>query len=837
MLSIGALASGHETYYLNMASEDYYLSGGEPPGHWWGRGAELLGLSGQVGPPDFRALLAGYHPNGQALIQNAGTSNHQPGWDLTFSAPKSVSALWFLCDDASRRHVQKAHLAAVQTALSFLEDDVAVSRMGKGGQTHVSARLVVALFEHGSSRAGDPHLHTHCIIINVGIRPDDSTGTLRSRGFYAKKMVAGALYRATLAAELQRRLGVRIERRGFGFDIEGIPFELVQHLSKRRNAIEQRLAKKGLRSAKAAAIAALDTREAKARPASRHELFTRWRQEAASLGFTSIPNFTARPFEQAAARSNLNKLIDAAVYRAASSGEFSKSYLLRHVATESIGKGFDGTQIRSAVDTRLSAMDRFFLSISRSLGIFLFKRAFRLDKQSFKLVRRLRARGVHGVDAATVEQVLRRHSRPRNAKADAARHHVLQLAKAARDRRTQKWSPRVASRLSRRVLSAYEKQAIRAAVERKRGGIRLIDGGSGINRNHVVRATREALEKAGYRVVIATPSKMRARELDAYTGAESITLRSLERRLRPTLKFQATHAAKQLTRAVRNRRTFWPKPFGIDKRTAVIITGAERVNTSLFKLILRRALLGGGLTIFVGTPIVPENGRIYGVFSKLLERYATLSPHSLSNAPSPSIRRIRLSSEDERIAYLMRDWFRTEARHTGKAVLLGDTGAETERLNALCQAERVLTGELRGRCLTIGGRRFFEGDRVVFRADSRALGVVAGETGVVTRVCPRSEEVLVRLDDGARLRIPVRSSPELVHGYAVENGTPWRRLLSHVFALGEPNRSSLVRTLREGMPEHITVYQCERDRRVESATEHTHEFRQASQRPEHSRSL
>lgn len=43
MLSIGAMAAGQDKYYLRLATEDYYLAGGEPPGRWWGRGAEHLG--------------------------------------------------------------------------------------------------------------------------------------------------------------------------------------------------------------------------------------------------------------------------------------------------------------------------------------------------------------------------------------------------------------------------------------------------------------------------------------------------------------------------------------------------------------------------------------------------------------------------------------------------------------------------------------------------------------------------------------------------------------------------------------------------------------------------
>src|SRR5436190_15176017 len=94
MLSIGPMSGGQSHYYTHLAREDYYLHGGEPPGHWHGRGAHQLQLSGQVTNDNLNLLFDGYSPDGHALVQNAGTDKRRPGFDLTFSAPKSVSVLW-----------------------------------------------------------------------------------------------------------------------------------------------------------------------------------------------------------------------------------------------------------------------------------------------------------------------------------------------------------------------------------------------------------------------------------------------------------------------------------------------------------------------------------------------------------------------------------------------------------------------------------------------------------------------------------------------------------------------------------------------------------------------
>ena len=133
MLSIHAMKAGDGAYYLDLAQEDYYLRGGEPPGHWWGQGAEALRLRGRVERHELERMLTGFSPKGEGLTQNAGGEKRKPGWDLTFSAPKSVSVLWSQADAGTRREIQAAHLAAVKAALGYLELEAGLSRRGKGG--------------------------------------------------------------------------------------------------------------------------------------------------------------------------------------------------------------------------------------------------------------------------------------------------------------------------------------------------------------------------------------------------------------------------------------------------------------------------------------------------------------------------------------------------------------------------------------------------------------------------------------------------------------------------------------------------------------------------------
>ena len=95
MLSMNAINS--LDYYSDLAKEDYYISGGEPKGNWAGLGARCLGLTDNVDTKDYRNVFRGYAPDGTPLCENHG-NKHRAGWDLTFSAPKSLSLVWALSD-------------------------------------------------------------------------------------------------------------------------------------------------------------------------------------------------------------------------------------------------------------------------------------------------------------------------------------------------------------------------------------------------------------------------------------------------------------------------------------------------------------------------------------------------------------------------------------------------------------------------------------------------------------------------------------------------------------------------------------------------------------------
>lgn len=258
-----------------MSAERYYDEGVIEPSSWIGTGSGLLGLVGKVEPAEFQALMKGETKEGGRLVQSS--VRRQPGWDLTFSAPKSVSVTWALGDEATRRVVSEAHRYAVTKSIEHVEESVLMTRRGRGGSVKEPCKLVGTLFHHGTSRNNDPQVHTHAVIHNVCVRLDGTTGAVMSKPLYEAKMEIGDVYRRELRARLEAQ-GIRTNDTRVAFEIEGVDRRLLREFSSRRKEIEAVLGG-GENGAKASEKAALLTRSRKTHP-SLESLRESWKDRA-----------------------------------------------------------------------------------------------------------------------------------------------------------------------------------------------------------------------------------------------------------------------------------------------------------------------------------------------------------------------------------------------------------------------------------------------------------------------------------------------------------------------------------------------------------------------------
>ena len=292
MLTIGKLGAGQEAYYLEKVAdgaEDYYSGEGEAAGRWTGAAVEALGLEGDVASDELRAMLTGRHPaSGEPLVDSRGVCRNQgpvPGFDLTFSAPKSVSLLWGLGDRRAAEAVWVAHERSVDAALAYMEREACWARRGKGGATFVRGEgFIAAAFRHRASRAGDPQLHTHVLIANATRGPDGRYTRLYHPAIYDHARTAGYLYEANLRHELSRELGVRWQpvRRGIA-ELEGFGDAQLRRFSTRRGEILEATGGPEA-SRRARQTAALATRRAKDYSVSAATLAERWRDAAREVG-------------------------------------------------------------------------------------------------------------------------------------------------------------------------------------------------------------------------------------------------------------------------------------------------------------------------------------------------------------------------------------------------------------------------------------------------------------------------------------------------------------------------------------------------------------------------
>ncbi|MGA2801533.1 MAG: MobF family relaxase [Verrucomicrobiota bacterium] len=276
---------------------EYYNEGQRVTGQWFGLGAERLGLTSQVGAEAFLRLCENRHPaSGETLTQRLNTTrkdeasdksaNRRIFYDFTVSPPKSVSVAALVGAD---NRILEAHAQAVRLAMKEFEAFATTRvRIGKADYDRATGNFVAATFTHDTSRALDPHLHTHCVIFNATFDAvENRWKALQNYELLRARKYAENVYYHELARKL-RGFGYEIRNLTRGdFHIEGISEEVCERFSKRDAEIDKALAKllaekpelasknfKALR-----AQLAVETRAKKQKDLSRAELRQLWNSQ------------------------------------------------------------------------------------------------------------------------------------------------------------------------------------------------------------------------------------------------------------------------------------------------------------------------------------------------------------------------------------------------------------------------------------------------------------------------------------------------------------------------------------------------------------------------------
>lgn len=277
-----SVAKGYDADYLlrsisplAKSSAEYYMAGvnsGEPPGVWYGTGAELLGLvpgsevdkeayyrlfrdriapdgtkfgraaNGSAKAEEVFARLVAAEPQAddsrrrELRIQAQAQARQSPMFfDLTNSVSKSISVYHASIGENYRQAVHRgdAEAAAVwadmltqmddmimrgnQAALDYIQREAGHVRVG----THAArvdgreagrweeADLVHASFRQNTSRHGDPQIHVHNATATGAItRSDKKVRAVDSRGFYQHARPASSVMSLHLENAMTRAFGV-----------------------------------------------------------------------------------------------------------------------------------------------------------------------------------------------------------------------------------------------------------------------------------------------------------------------------------------------------------------------------------------------------------------------------------------------------------------------------------------------------------------------------------------------------------------------------------------------------------------------------------------------------
>jgi len=290
------LKNAQEYFEEHLCVGDYYAEGQRVSGEWLGIGAQRLGLAGNLRADEFLRLCENRRPDsGEALTPRMNTTRLENGqsvanrrifYDFTFSPPKSVSLAGFIGKD---ERILEAHGRAVKAAMREFEAFAATRIRGRGVESdRFTGNCVAALFTHDTSRALDPHLHTHCIVFNATFdEVENRWKALQYMEFIRAKKFAENAYYHELARELQR-FGYRVRNRPRGdFQVEGVSEELCERFSKRHAQIDEgvrrllaekpELAYGDLMAARR--LLATAERERKQRDLRRDELQTLWESQ------------------------------------------------------------------------------------------------------------------------------------------------------------------------------------------------------------------------------------------------------------------------------------------------------------------------------------------------------------------------------------------------------------------------------------------------------------------------------------------------------------------------------------------------------------------------------
>jgi conjugative relaxase-like TrwC/TraI family protein len=790
-VDVAKLSVGREDYYVREVAhnrEEYLTGHGESPGRWLGQGAAALGQQGTATTEAFVRMFHGRHPDTGQLLGRPHGEGGIPAFDVVFRPTKSVSLLYGLGATQVAAHVLEAHHQATEQALGYLEEHVG-ARRGHGGCEHVAGDGLVAVgFDHRTSRAGDPLLHTHVIVANRVQGPDGRWTALDGRDLYRHRLAADASYRGAYQRALSQSVGVEwtgADQYG-NREVTGIPDELVRAFSKRADAIDlevERLESEGrVRTPKLVKWVVHRTRQAK-----RHEapatLAERWRAEAHQHG-TDVPALLRDVLGRPAAGDQPTADSDADV-----AGAFDQLAGAQGLTAQA--STFARQDVIAALGAQLACADRSRLESLADR--FLSERAVSVVAERSVGERRYATPELLGIEQRLVAGAVQRQ-----------------------DEQAGVCSPEaVRAALAEHPTIGDDQAGMVRDLCRRGTGVGVVVGKAGTGKTFALGVARHAFSLDGYRVVGAAPTGIATTSLEAEGFEEVATVDRLLVELDQT-------AAPTSRRSVRGDRAAAAEAV-LDGRTVLVVDEAGMVGSRKLTRLLDHAQEAGakvvlvgddrqlgsidagggfrGLRLRLGASVLIENRRQHEAWERdALELVRDGQVDQAVQAYREHDRVVAARSKTELTLELVRDWWTAHqeaetaepAGEPGKdALILAWRRDEVDRLNTVCQQVMAENGRLGPEQLQLGDRTFHVGDQVVCgRNDLRGVGVANGSRGTVTALDLGQRAITIRTEQGRQVTLDVdyldrpvpkgRRVVDLAYattGHKAQGLTRWRALV------------------------------------------------------------
>lgn len=731
-------------YCLDVSSSEYYTKGGEPKGVWIGSASNLLNLDTCVAKQDFENIMNGYTQDKKhSLCQNPGVER-QYGWDLTFSAPKSVSCLWAAANMQLKRQIEHGQFLAVSKVFGFIEDNIVKTRRGTAGHHKENVMgLLGATFSHCTSREQDPQLHTHCLIPNVSVRKDGSWGAIDSIDFYLWQKALGVIYRSELANELMK-LGFTIENCDEAFSVKGISKKVCEHFSKRGTVIKEELEKHGLNSTACPKgdIIALATRSSK-KEVHRVSLFKQWANEFDDLGVDRdllVNNALLKggciQVEKALDEQLLSSLTE-------TRSTFRTQDLIYEVGKQSQSLNHNVNDIISKSNIILSKATVVHLGKDH-LGnnIFSTKEIINKELHLVKVAKELAASERFYINNSVINNVLSKEMF---------------------------------------VLSYEQIEAINHVTAK--GSFSILQGSAGAGKSTSMSSVAKAYETEGYKVFGAAVAKSASKNLENETGISSFTIAMLELELnrKPHLLNDKSVLIVDEAGQLGVNTMDWLLKTAKSKGFKLILVGEDKQLDAIEK--------GGSLKYLsrsevIGTTRVEAIRRQKHNWARIV--VALLRDGKADVALNQLYQKDKITfSENSDIAkeLLVSSWINNHNNIDGR-VILAQRWNDVIDINKRIRSKLIEKKQIKntGFCFeSIVNNRIFEtemsvGDRIRLTKNDYSLGLTNGDVGIVRSIDVNSAGgylLAIELDDGKRVLVDTseyrneQGQVYIVHAYAM----------------------------------------------------------------------